>query len=133
VLVTFLIGRVMPIDPVLAIVGDRAPGRRGAPPRAWNSGSTSRCGSSSRSISASSRVGDFGALRDDQPHRVEDIKRFFPATMELATVAHRARRGPDRHPLGVLAGGASRAPRGGPHGAHHLPRRAFARRPSCWR
>jgi peptide/nickel transport system permease protein len=25
VLVTFLIGRVMPIDPVLAIVGDRAP------------------------------------------------------------------------------------------------------------
>ena len=47
--VTFFIGRVIPIDPVLAIVGDRAPqawSRR----RARNTASTCRSGSSSSSM-----------------------------------------------------------------------------------
>ena len=50
-LVTFLIGRVVPIDPVLAVVGDRASAEvyeQGAASR-W--ASTCRCGSSSWSIS----------------------------------------------------------------------------------
>ena len=46
-LVTFLIGRVMPIDPVLAVVGDRAPAGRLRAGRASSSASTSRSGSSS--------------------------------------------------------------------------------------
>ena len=50
--ITFFIGRVIPIDPVLAVVGDRAPrGRlRGGAASRW--GSTSRWSSSSSTMSA---------------------------------------------------------------------------------
>ena len=48
VLVTFLIGRVMPIDPVIAIVGDHAPPDVIAR-CASSSGSTARCRCSSAS------------------------------------------------------------------------------------
>lgn len=86
VLVTFLIGRFMPIDPVLAIVGDRAP---------YDVVQATRLelgldrplyvqfviyvgkllqGDLGRSVMTSHTVGD-------------DIRRFLPATMELATVA----------------------------------------------
>ena len=51
VLVTFLIGRVMPIDPVIAIVGDHAPPDVIAQVRG-NWGWTGRCWCSSRFTSA---------------------------------------------------------------------------------
>jgi len=86
VLVTFLIGRVMPIDPVLAIVGDRAPADVVAATRLelgldeplyvqfWIYLTKLAVGDLGRSVMTSHTVG-------------EDIRHFFPATMELATVA----------------------------------------------
>ena len=86
VLVTFLIGRVMPIDPVLAIVGDRAPADVVAQARLdlgldeplvvqfWIYLVKLAHGDLGRSVMTSHTV-------------VDDIIRFFPATMELATVA----------------------------------------------
>ena len=86
VLVTFLIGRVMPIDPVLAIVGDRAPADVVAQAR-LDLGLDRPLvvqfglyvmkllhGDLGRSVMTSHTVGD-------------DIRRFFPATIELASVA----------------------------------------------
>jgi peptide/nickel transport system permease protein len=86
VLVTFLIGRVMPIDPVLAIVGDRAPADVVAQVRLelgldeplyvqfWIYLGKLVQGDLGRSVMTSHTV-------------VDDIIRFFPATMELATAA----------------------------------------------
>lgn len=86
VLVTFLIGRVMPIDPVLAIVGDRAPADVVAQARLdlgldeplyvqfWIYLGKLVQGDLGRSVMTSHTV-------------VDDIIRFFPATMELATAA----------------------------------------------
>ena len=86
VLVTFLIGRVMPIDPVLAIVGDRAPADVVAQARLdlgldeplyvqfWIYLGKLVQGDLGRSVMTSHTV-------------VNDIIRFFPATMELATAA----------------------------------------------
>jgi peptide/nickel transport system permease protein len=86
VLVTFLIGRVMPIDPVIAIVGDHAP----------------------EDVIARVRVelgldkplviqfgiyvwqllhGDLGHSVMTSNTVVQDIQRYFPATIELATYA----------------------------------------------
>lgn len=86
VLVTFLIGRVMPIDPVIAILGDHAP----------------------EDVVARTRVelgldqplvvqffiylnqllhGDLGRSVMTSHSVVEDITRYFPATIELATTA----------------------------------------------
>ncbi|GHD48858.1 peptide ABC transporter permease [Thalassobaculum fulvum] len=85
-LITFLIGRVMPIDPVLAVVGERATKEVYEATRAamglddplyiqfWNY------------ITEVLR-GDFGmSLLTSRPV-IEDIARVFPATLELATVA----------------------------------------------
>ncbi|UFN47611.1 ABC transporter permease [Roseomonas sp. OT10] len=86
VLVTFLIGRVMPIDPVIAIVGDRAP--QDVVERVRMELGLDQPlyvqfvryvgdllqGNLGRSVMTSNTVG-------------EDIARFFPATFELATVA----------------------------------------------
>jgi peptide/nickel transport system permease protein len=85
-LVTFLIGRVVPIDPVLAAVGDRAPAevyervRRelGLDLPLWRQfagylGQVLR-GNFGRSVLTSNLV-------------LDDVRRFFPATLELATVA----------------------------------------------
>lgn len=86
VLVTFLIGRVMPIDPVLAIVGDRAP--QDVVERARIELGLDRPlyiqffryltdilqGNFGRSVMTGNTV-------------LHDIGRFFPATLELATLA----------------------------------------------
>jgi peptide/nickel transport system permease protein len=85
-LVTFFIGRVVPIDPVLAIVGDRAP--QDVVDRArlalgldqplyvqfWRYLGQIFSGDLGRSVMTSNTVTD-------------DIARYFPATFELATVA----------------------------------------------
>ena len=84
--VTFIIGRVVPIDPVLAIVGDRAPEHVVERVRqelgldlplyeqfaiyVWNV-----------------VQGDLGNSVLTANPVLEDIKRVFPATLELATVA----------------------------------------------
>lgn len=86
VLVTFLIGRVMPIDPVLAIVGDQAPESvviatrhalgldRPLPVQFWIYCVKLLHGDLGRSVLTSHRV-------------TTDIATFFPATIELATAA----------------------------------------------
>ncbi|MFC0407290.1 ABC transporter permease [Roseomonas elaeocarpi] len=85
-LVTFLIGRVMPIDPVLAIVGDRAPQDvvekarldlgldRPLPEQFVHYLGQIVHGDLGRSVMTSNTV-------------VQDIINFFPATFELATAA----------------------------------------------
>ncbi len=86
IVVTFLIGRVIPIDPVLAAVGDRAPVdvieqfRREMGlhlplyEQFWRYLSQLASGDMGHSILTGNRVWD-------------DIKRTFPATLELATTA----------------------------------------------
>jgi peptide/nickel transport system permease protein len=86
VLVTFLIGRVMPIDPVLAIVGDRAPQDvverarlelgldRPLYEQFWRYLMDILSGNFGRSVMTGNSV-------------LHDIARFFPATIELATLA----------------------------------------------
>ena len=85
-LVTFLIGRVVPIDPVLAAVGDRAPAEvyervrleLGLDKPLWLQ----------FWIYLSKVVqGDFGSSVLTSNLVIDDIKRVFPATLELATVA----------------------------------------------
>ncbi len=85
-LVTFLIGRVVPIDPVLAVVGDRAPAdvyervriELGLHLPLWE-----------QFYIYVSKVlhGDFGRSVLTSNPVLSDIARFFPATLELATVA----------------------------------------------
>ncbi len=86
VLITFLIGRVVPIDPVLAVVGDRAPQDvyertrremgldRPLPEQFLRYTGQLAQGDLGRSVMTSNRV-------------ATDIARFFPATLELATIA----------------------------------------------
>jgi peptide/nickel transport system permease protein len=84
-LVTFLIGRVIPIDPVLAVVGDRAPPdvyekariALGLDKPLWQQFIT-YLGQISR--------GDFGTSVLTSNPVLADIKRVFPATLELATL-----------------------------------------------
>jgi peptide/nickel transport system permease protein len=84
--VTFVIGRVVPIDPVLAIVGDRALPEvyervrleLGLDRPLWEQfliylGGVLR--------------GDFGVSVITSRPVIEDVLRFFPATIELATLA----------------------------------------------
>lgn len=86
ILVTFVIGRVLPIDPVLAAVGDRAPAdvyeqariEMGLDLPLWQ-----------QFLVYVGKVlsGDFGkSVLTAQPV-LADIKRVFPATLELSTVA----------------------------------------------
>ncbi|HEY8612667.1 MAG TPA: ABC transporter permease [Roseomonas sp.] len=84
--VTFFIGRVVPIDPVLAVVGDRAPADVVERARIemgldqplyvqfWRYLTDILTGNLGRSVMTSNSVW-------------EDITRFFPATFELATLA----------------------------------------------
>ena len=86
ILITFLIGRVVPIDPVLAIVGDRAPQDvvartrlelgldKPLPVQFIRYVGQLAHGDLGRSVMTSNRVST-------------DIARFFPATLELATAA----------------------------------------------
>ncbi|MDX2104479.1 MAG: ABC transporter permease [Alphaproteobacteria bacterium] len=85
-LVTFIIGRVMPIDPALAALGDRAPAdvvdrfreEMGLNLPLWQ-----------QFIVYVTKVfeGDFGRSVLSSRPVLEDIARVFPATLELATVA----------------------------------------------
>lgn len=84
--VTFFIGRVVPIDPVLAAVGDRAPAdvyervriELGLHLPLWQQ----------FLIYVQNVIrGDFGESVLTANPVIEDIKRVFPATLELATLA----------------------------------------------
>ena len=85
-LVTFLIGRVVPIDPVLAVVGDRAP------PDVYERARVAL--GLDRPLWEQFLIylrdvlqGDFGTSVLTSRPVLEDIARVFPATLELATVA----------------------------------------------
>jgi peptide/nickel transport system permease protein len=86
VLITFLIGRAMPIDPVIAIVGDHAPPDVIANVRVelgLDRPLYVQFGIYLRNLLS----GDLGhSVMTSQPVTA-DIAHFFPATLELATVA----------------------------------------------
>jgi peptide/nickel transport system permease protein len=85
-LVTFLIGRVVPIDPVLAAVGDRAPAavyERVKEELGLNLPLWQQFWIYLKKVLA----GDFGRSVLTSNLVLVDIRRFFPATLELATVA----------------------------------------------
>ena len=84
--VTFTIGRVMPADPVLAVIGDRAP--QSAYDRVYLEMGLDRpvYEQYGRYLNELAH-GNLGtSIMTSQPV-LEDIKRFFPATLELATIA----------------------------------------------
>lgn len=84
--VTFMIGRVMPIDPVLAVVGDKASAEiyeaariaMGLDKPLWQQFLI---------YLGEVLTGDFGTSLLTANPVTEDIARVFPATLELATVA----------------------------------------------
>ena len=84
--ITFIIGRVMPADPVLAIVGDRAP-------KEVYEAMYLKLGLDKPLIQqywiylTSVLQGDFGKSIMTTRDVLDDLIRFFPATLELATVA----------------------------------------------
>ncbi len=85
-IVTFLIGRVLPVDPVLAAVGDRASPELYARVRA-QMGLDLPLYQQFWHYLGGVLQGDLGtSVLTSQPV-LEDIKRVFPATVELATVA----------------------------------------------
>ncbi len=86
ILITFLIGRVVPIDPVLAIVGDRAPQDVVARTR-LELGLDKPLPEQFVRYVGQLAQGDFGRSVMTSNRVSEDIARFFPATLELATAA----------------------------------------------
>jgi peptide/nickel transport system permease protein len=100
--VTFVIGRVVPIDPVLAVVGDRASPQTYAAAKAamgldlplWHQFLI---------YLKNVLAGDFGQSTLTGRPVLEDIKAFFPATIELSTMAILIGVGLGV-PMGVLAG-----------------------------
>jgi peptide/nickel transport system permease protein len=83
--VTFFIGRVIPIDPVLAIVGDRAPEHVVARVReelGLNKPLWQQFGIYTTKV----LHGDFGTSVLTSNPVMQDIRRTFPATLELATL-----------------------------------------------
>lgn len=84
--VTFVIGRVVPIDPVLAVVGDRADAAAYAKARA-EMGLDRPLHEQFLGYVAKAVRGDFGESVLTARPVIEDIARVFPATLELATVA----------------------------------------------
>ena len=83
--VTFFIGRVIPIDPVLAIVGDRAPEHVVARVReelGLNKPLYQQFGIYLQKVAK----GDFGTSVLTSNPVMQDIRRTFPATIELATL-----------------------------------------------
>ncbi len=84
--VTFVIGRVMPVDPVLAIVGDRAP--QDVYDRVYlELGLDRPIWQQYLRYLGSLLSGDLGTSIMTGRPVLEDIGRFFPATLELATIA----------------------------------------------
>ena len=83
--VTFFIGRVIPVDPVLAVVGDHAPEyvmKRVREEMGLNKPLPVQFG-----IYVSKMLhGDFGTSVLTSNPVLDDIKRTFPATLELATL-----------------------------------------------
>ncbi|WP_339781497.1 ABC transporter permease [uncultured Thalassospira sp.] len=85
-LVTFLIGRILPIDPVLAVVGDRAP--QAVYDRVREEMGLNQPLWQQFFIYISNVLhGDFGKSVLTTNPVLTDIKRVFPATLELATLA----------------------------------------------
>ena len=86
VFITFFIGRVVPIDPVLAVVGDRAP--QDVVERTRHEMGLDRpLPEQFVRYAASVAEGDFGRSVMTSNRVSTDIERFFPATLELATAA----------------------------------------------
>jgi len=85
-LVTFLIGRVMPIDPVLAVVGDRASSEVYEAARI-RLGLDQPLYTQFLIYITNVLEGDFGKSLLTANPVTTDIIRVFPATLELATVA----------------------------------------------
>ncbi|MFP4125837.1 MAG: ABC transporter permease [Alphaproteobacteria bacterium] len=84
--ITFFIGRVMPVDPVLAIVGDRAP--RDVYEAVYRElGLAEPIWRQYLLFMADVLRGDFGTSIQTSRPVFEDLLRFFPATLELATAA----------------------------------------------
>ncbi|MEZ5778732.1 MAG: ABC transporter permease [Paracoccaceae bacterium] len=84
--VTFLIGRVVPVDPVLAVIGDRAP--QSVYDRVYVELGLDRPIYEQFWIYLQKVLtGDFGQSFLTKRDIVDDIRRVFPATLELATVA----------------------------------------------
>lgn len=85
-LVTFLIGRVVPIDPVLAVIGDRAP--QSVYDRVYlELGLDKPLWQQFWIYTEKVLSGDFGESFMTKKPILDDIGRAFPATLELATVA----------------------------------------------
>ncbi len=84
--VTFVIGRVMPIDPVLSIIGERATqAQYEAAKEAL--GLNEPLWAQFAIYVRDAATGDFGtSLLTGQPV-INDVARVFPATLELATIA----------------------------------------------
>lgn len=83
--VTFFIGRVVPIDPVLAIVGDRAPGHVVERTRI-EMGLNLPYYQQFFIYMKGALQGNFGTSVLTTNPVMTDIRRVFPATMELATL-----------------------------------------------
>ncbi len=85
-IITFIIGRVMPADPVLAIVGDRAPMEVYEAMR-LELGLDKPLLQQYWIYLTNVLRGEFGKSIMTTRPVLEDLIRFFPATLELATVA----------------------------------------------
>lgn len=85
-LVTFLIARVVPVDPVLAVVGDRASTAVYVRVRAEMGLDRPLAVQFGRYLATVAR-GDLGRSALTRNKVTADIRRFFPATIELASVA----------------------------------------------
>ncbi|MDH5451856.1 MAG: ABC transporter permease [Paracoccaceae bacterium] len=84
-IVTFLIGRVVPVDPVLAVVGDRA--SKSVYDKAFIELGLDRPLYEQFWLYLTKILtGDLGTSMLTKRDIVDDIARFFPATVELATV-----------------------------------------------
>ena len=85
-IVTFVVGRMLPIDPVLAAVGDRAPAEVIAKARA-EMGLDLPLYRQFWIYTSNTLHGDFGESVLTARPVLSDIERVFPATLELATTA----------------------------------------------
>jgi peptide/nickel transport system permease protein len=83
--VTFFIGRVVPIDPVLAVLGDRAPASVVERTREEMGLNLPLYQQFFRYVKAAV-TGDFGISVLTTNPVIDDIRRVFPATIELATL-----------------------------------------------
>ncbi len=101
VLITFLIGRVVPIDPVIAVVGDRAPQEVVERTRVELGLDRPLPVQFIRYVEGLAE-GDLGRSAMTSNRVAADIERFFPATLELASAALLVAVGIGI-PIGVLA------------------------------